>query len=149
MQGFRGGINNFMTNMTNVHTLSIGRMNLLTIGVFLLHGELVDLNGDVVGGTGITILVGVHAIRCNIGALLLFFFIFGVAVPALPGFVPWLAANLAGDEVAVLAAAHASSTMVVAAAALMTTMAAAAVATTSSASIASTASTRSSTFALC
>jgi hypothetical protein len=37
-------------------------MNLLAAGVLLLHGKLVELIGDVVGDTGITVPVGVHSI---------------------------------------------------------------------------------------
>jgi hypothetical protein len=126
-----------MTNMTNAHTLSIGRVDLLTALVLLSHGELVELTGDVVGGAGVAIPIGVHAIGHGIGTLffLLFFFIVvGVAVPTLPGFMAWLATNLACDEVAVIAAfaTTAASTRCIAAATASTTSAVATAASTPS-----------------
>jgi hypothetical protein len=125
MQGFRGGFNNCMTNMTNAHTLSIGRVNLLTALVLLSHGELVELTGDVVGGVGVTVPIGVHAIGHGVAPLffLLFFFIIvGVAVPTLLGFMAWLATNLACDEVTVIAASAASTTCIAAATASTTSL---------------------------
>jgi hypothetical protein len=62
MQVLRGSINDCMTNMTNAHTLPICRMDLITALVLLLHGELVELTGDVVGGAGVAIPIGVHAV---------------------------------------------------------------------------------------
>jgi hypothetical protein len=112
MQEFRGGFNNCMTNMTNAHTLSIGCVNLLTALVLLSHGELVDLTSDVVGGAGVAVPIGAHAIGHCIGTLfflLFFFFVIGVAVPTLLGFMAWLATNLACDKVAVIAASAAST----------------------------------------
>jgi hypothetical protein len=76
--------------------------------VILLHGEL---TGDMIGGTGITIPVCVHSVGHRIGALVLLFFAFviGVAVPALPSFMVWLPADLAGDRVTDLAVPLAST----------------------------------------
>jgi hypothetical protein len=74
-----------MTNMANAHTFSVCRMDLIAAVVLLLHGELVKLTGDVIGGIGISVPVGVHSIGCRIGTLFFFFFfIIGVAVPAFP-----------------------------------------------------------------
>ena len=100
-----------MTNMTNAHTLAIGRVDLLAALILLLHGELVELTGDVVGGTGVVALVGVHAIGRCMGALLLllFFFIIGVAMPAAPCLMAGLAAYLTDGVVAVLVAASTST----------------------------------------
>jgi hypothetical protein len=139
MQRFRGGINNCMTNMTNTHTLSISRVNLLTAVVLLSHGELVELTGDVVCGAGVAIPICVHAIGHCIGTLLFllfFFFVFRVAVPKLPGFMAWFATDLARNQVAVIAAstASAASMACIAAATTATTMTVVASAAASSAS---------------
>jgi hypothetical protein len=135
MQGYRGGFNNCMTNMTNAHTLSIGRVNLFTALVLLSHGELVELTGDVVDGVGVAILVGVHAIGHDVGTLfflLLFFIIVGVAMPTLPGFMAWLATNLACDKVAVIAASAASTACIAATTASTTSTVATAASSVSS-----------------
>jgi predicted secreted protein len=105
MQIFRGGVTNCMTNMTNAHTLSICHVNLLMALVLLSHGELVELTDDVVGGASVAIPIGVHALRHRISTLFLllllffffffFFFVDGVTVPTLPGFMAWLATDLA------------------------------------------------------
>jgi hypothetical protein len=110
--------------------------------VLLSHGELVELTGDVVGGAGVAVPVGVHAIGHCIGTLFLllfFFFVPGVAVPTLPGFMAWLAANLARNQVTVLAASAAATATTTAA--MATTMTAVASTTTSSASSMMTTST--------
>jgi hypothetical protein len=118
MQGFRAGFNNCMTNMTNTHTLSICRVNLVMTLVLLSHGELVELTGDVVDGTGVAITIGVHVVGHRIGTLflllLLFFFFFfiiiiGVEVVALPGFMAWLATNLACDQITIIDTSSASA----------------------------------------
>jgi hypothetical protein len=124
-------------------------MDLLATGVLLLHGELVELPGDVVGGTGITIPVGVHSIGHSIGALLLlFFFIFGVAVPALPCFASLFATDLACDEVAVLASPASSTTCTTAAIATTVTTVVVAVSVASPASTIMSKATRSTASAL-
>jgi hypothetical protein len=111
-------------------------MNLLAALVLLLHGELIELTGDVVGGTGIAVPVGVHLVEGTIGALvLLFFFIFFfflVAAPALVCYVARLATDLTHDGIAVLAADLASSMATIdAVATVLMTPAAVAVATAS------------------
>jgi hypothetical protein len=117
-------------------------MNFLAALVLLLHGELVELTDDVIGGTGIALPVGVHSVGGGVCILLLllllFFFIVGVAVPAIPSFMSWLAADLAGDAVAVVLAAPALSTAALAAAATWTTMVAVATASTASAAMTTT-----------
>jgi hypothetical protein len=115
--------------------MSIGRVDLLVTMVLLLHGELVELTGDVIGGTGIAVPVGVHTIRRRVGALLLlFFFVVGVAVPALPGTMPGLATDLTGDDVAFFSATLATATKTrVAVATTAASMPAVAIATASTA----------------
>src|SRR4051812_17873014 len=110
-----------MTNMANVHTLAIGRVDLLTAVILLLHGELVELTGDVVSGTGVITPVCVHSIgRHRVGAffLLLFFFFFffffvvvvvGEAMPAPPCGMTLLVVDLVVD-VALFAAATSPAT---------------------------------------
>jgi hypothetical protein len=100
-----------MTNIANVHTLSIGSVDLIAACIFFLHGELVKLTGDVVCGTGIAIPVGVHAIGRSVGALLLlFFFVVGVAMPTFPSSMPRLVTELARDLVTVTIPAASSAT---------------------------------------
>jgi hypothetical protein len=113
-------------------------MNLITAMVLLLHGELVELTGDMVGGTGIAVPVGVHAIGRHVGVLLLFVFIIGVAMPAFPCFVSRLAADLAdsGATVSVVATPATSTATIATSSTLLvaSTFAAATIATVTSAS---------------
>jgi hypothetical protein len=138
-----------MTSVANTHTFSIGRVDLITAMILLLHGELVELTGDVVGGTGIAVPVGVHAIGRHVGVLLLFIFIVGVTVLAFPCLVSRLAADLTDGGVTVsVAAASAVSTATIAASTTLlvaSTFAAATIATAASTSTIVAASAVSST----
>ena len=40
-----------MTNMTNLHTCSVGRVNLISARVAVADGEAVEVAGDVVRGS--------------------------------------------------------------------------------------------------
>jgi hypothetical protein len=112
-----------MTNMTNAHTLPICHVNLLVVLVFFLHGELIELTGDVVSGTGIAVPVGVHLVEGSTGALVLLFFIlfffFLIEVPTLACYVAQLPADLTHDGIAILSVGLASSTANIVAATLM------------------------------
>ena len=60
--------------MSYLHTFSIGIMNLILPGVLVVHGQLVQLVSDVVGGAGVSVPVCVHTIggvrrNCNLLAL--------------------------------------------------------------------------------
>jgi hypothetical protein len=56
----RCGGNNRSTNMRNLHSCPIYRMDLIGVGVGIMHSELVKFTGDMVGGTTISepIVVG-------------------------------------------------------------------------------------------
>jgi hypothetical protein len=49
--------------MMNLHTIPIHSMNLITTTVVLLHGELVQLNGEVVDGAGVHVLSNIDQMR--------------------------------------------------------------------------------------
>ena len=51
-----------MTNMCNAHTLTIGGLNMILAVVGLLHGELVEVVGEVISCPRIRILVGVDGV---------------------------------------------------------------------------------------
>ena len=63
-----------MTNVTNTHTFTTGRMNLIFATIFLLHGDLLKLVGDVVGGSAIDIPICVDPVG-TIGSGSNFFFV--------------------------------------------------------------------------
>ena len=56
------GTNNSMTNVTDIHTCTVCCTDLIFSLVLLLHGELLELSSDVVGGAGIRIPFCVHSI---------------------------------------------------------------------------------------
>jgi hypothetical protein len=94
LQLYIWGINKNMTNITNTHTCPVCCVNLLMTVILALHGEFVKFTGDVVGGAEVTVPVGVDAI-CHVDLLLiLFFIIFGVAVPTVDRGVACLATDL-------------------------------------------------------
>lgn len=51
--------------MTNFHTYSTCGVDLITPGVFVTDGQLVELTGDVVGCTGVKIAVGVNTVAAD------------------------------------------------------------------------------------
>ena len=72
--------------MSNIHTSSACRVNLVTSVVFLPHCQLIKLSCDMFGGTRICIPISVDAIRVGDEVnLLLFLTIFLVPIPAVPG----------------------------------------------------------------
>ena len=51
-----------MTNIAYLHTCTIGIVNLLMTVIFLMHGDLLKLMGDVVRGARISIPICVYSI---------------------------------------------------------------------------------------
>src|SRR4051812_47284652 len=99
-----------MTNMLDVHTCAIGRVDLIMAIVPLLHGELIQLTSDVVGGARVTIPVGVDTVVVDdVGLAILLFVVLVEAVPALSCLVALLAANLADGAVSTFATATATA----------------------------------------
>ena len=52
-----------MTNMCNVHTLSVCSLNLILAMVVLLHGELVKVISEVIGSCRVRIPIRINWIR--------------------------------------------------------------------------------------
>ena len=94
-----------MTNVMDLHTFTTSSVDLVLAVVFLLHGHLLELVGDVVGGTTVDVPVGVDPIGATGSRSNLFFIlrgvtiIFLVAVPTVFRRVTRLATNLAVREV--------------------------------------------------
>src|SRR4051812_30198431 len=89
-----------MTNVTDLHTFTTSCVDLVLAAVFLLHGHLLELIGDVVGGAAVDIPVGVDAVgairsRRHLVIILRGVVILFIAVPAIFCCVPQLAAYLA------------------------------------------------------
>jgi hypothetical protein len=57
----RGG-NNRSTNVRNLHTCPISRMNLIGAIIGIVHGELVKFTCNMVGGTGIGVPIVVRTV---------------------------------------------------------------------------------------
>jgi hypothetical protein len=53
--------NNRRTNMSHHHNCAICYMDLIRAGVGLLHGELIKVSSNVIGSTGISVLIIVAA----------------------------------------------------------------------------------------
>ena len=60
-----------MTNMSYVHTITVSRMDVVTPLVLLVCGELAQLAGDMICGTGVRIPLSVNPIGCEVGGLLI------------------------------------------------------------------------------
>ena len=56
------GFDNCMTNMINLHTFTIGIVNLILAMVLLAHRHLLELVGDVVGSPGVNVPVCVNSV---------------------------------------------------------------------------------------
>jgi hypothetical protein len=59
-----------MTNMTYLHTVTVGRLDAITPLVLVVGGELVQLAGDVVRAARVGVPVGVDAVGGNVSTLL-------------------------------------------------------------------------------
>ena len=57
-----GSFNNCMTNVTNPHTCTTSSVDLILAAVFLLHGYLLELIGDVVCGPTIGVPICINAV---------------------------------------------------------------------------------------
>ena len=108
-----------MTNVTNLHTFTTNCVDLVLAAVFLLHGHLLELVGDVVGGAAVDIPVGVDAVgaicsRRHLVIILRGVVILFMAVPAIFCCVPQLATYLAPRGIRSMAriAATAASSVV-------------------------------------
>ena len=85
-----------MTNVTDLHTFTTSCVDLVLAAVFLFHGHLLELVGDVVGGAAVDVPVGVDAVGVGHGARTLLLGECDVEAPvALYGVVVRLLADLA------------------------------------------------------
>ena len=94
-----------MTNVTDPHTFTVVSVDLVFAMIFLLHGDLLEFVGDVVGSTTVNIPVCVNSIgaisrRGNFlfilrGVTVIFF----IAVPIVLCRMARLATNLAARQV--------------------------------------------------
>ena len=57
------GMQNVVTNVTDLHTCPIGGVNLLIASVLVLDYQLLEFSGNMIGGTGIHIPVGVDIVQ--------------------------------------------------------------------------------------
>ena len=91
------GMKSSVTNMTNMHTCTIGGVNLITPMVFVPERQLLQVAGDMVGGAGIRVPVGVDGVgvHCSSDKLRIWHIIFIKSVPAPVRRVPALEAHLA------------------------------------------------------
>jgi hypothetical protein len=51
-----------LTNMTYLHTVAVCRVDAVVAIVLLMHGDLVQLGGEMMSSTRVRVLVGVDAI---------------------------------------------------------------------------------------
>jgi hypothetical protein len=87
-----------MTNMTNLRTCSTGSMDMIFSGVYVLHGQLVQLVGNMICSTGINIPISIYPIRCGSSSkALIQHKIFIKSVPALRCQMVFLEVDLAGN----------------------------------------------------
>ena len=90
--------------MTYTHTFSTGSVDLILAAVFLLHGNFLELVGDVVGGSAVDVPIRVDAVgpisrRSNLVIVLGIIIILLVPVPAIPCCVSRFPADLASWSV--------------------------------------------------
>ena len=51
-----------MTDISNIHTCSISRMNLITARMFAVNSQLLKFASDVIRGTGVEVPICVDAV---------------------------------------------------------------------------------------
>ena len=90
--------------MANPHTFAVGGVDVILAPVFFLHGDLLELVGDVVGSPTINVPVRVNAVGAvgshnNLVLVLGGVLIFTVAVPVVLGYMPKLATDLAAGRI--------------------------------------------------
>jgi hypothetical protein len=57
-----------MANMMDMHTVSVCRMNLVGAGVVFLHGELIKMIGEVVGGARVHVPPMINIVGCSLAS---------------------------------------------------------------------------------
>jgi hypothetical protein len=62
VQRMRSSGNDRITNVVNIHTCTICGPNQMVVLVPLKHGQLLKFSGNVVGGTGIKVPIGISTI---------------------------------------------------------------------------------------
>ena len=90
-----------MTNMTNIHTLTVGRVHLIMPLVLVANSKVVEFAGDVMCSPGIRVPIGVYTIGSGMHFLVficvIIIFIFLPPEPAVLGGMTLFVADLTSD----------------------------------------------------
>ena len=136
-------MNETSTNLVDSYTCVVGSMHLIGALIFFPHGELIQLTDDVVGGAGISVPVGVDAVRsCGGGHIALISVLVGVeTLEATQHGVAFFPAELVGGTVGVVLLMTTSEVVAVVAVVAVPAAAATTASTSSTATKPATAST--------